>query len=158
MLDGVFILPPTRPNAIDSPGTRAPAQGAQPPFIRETQMGSVEFECSCGVQFINSTDDRRYVARFVPDQDNDAFWDLIDSAVEESGPTPLDKERAVMDLRASLFNNHPYVWQCHGCGIVYISDADGQLHAYSPIGNVPTNLLAGRGITLRRARHRTDPS
>ena len=120
-------------------------------------MGSTEFTCSCGYRFLNSTDNRSYVARILADQDYDAFFDLIDAAVEKSGPTPLDKERAVMDLRVSLFAKHPHVWQCLQCGIVYITDAAGKRHAHTPVGDVPRDLFAGRGIELKRVRHRSDP-
>ena len=120
-------------------------------------MDSTEFTCSCGRQFLNSTDNRSYVAQILSDQDYDAFFDLIDAAVEKSGPTPLDKERAVMDLRASLFCKQPRIWQCVQCGLVYITDANGNRHAHAPAGDVPRDLFAGRGVELKRVRHRDDP-
>ena len=120
-------------------------------------MDSTEFTCSCGRQFLNSTDNRSYVAQILSDQDYDAFFDLIDAAVEKSGPTPLDKERAVMDLRASLFCRQPRIWQCVQCGLVYITDANGNRHAHAPVGDVPRDLFAGRGVELKRVRHRDDP-
>ncbi len=62
-----------------------------------------------------------------------------------------------MDLRNSLFDKHPNLWQCLNCGIVYIPDAEGNLHAHTPVGEVPRDLFAGRGVPLKRRRHRTDP-
>ena len=120
-------------------------------------MGLVEFHCSCGFTF-QSRDNRSYTGWLLADEDFDAFWDLIDAAIEKSGPTPLDKERAVMDLRASLFEKHPHLWQCPECGLVYIPDSDGNRHAHAPVGDAPRDLFAGRGVEYRRVRHRTDPS
>ncbi len=121
-------------------------------------MGSTEFTCSCGQPFLNSIDNRSYLARFVADQDYDAFFDLVDAAVEKSGPTPLDKERAVMELRASLFPRHSRIWQCSKCGLVFITDANGNRHAYTPVDDAPRDLLSGRGVELQRVRHRDDPA
>jgi len=127
------------------------------PWLEADRMGSTEFECTCGFRFLNSTDNRSYVAWLLADQDYDAFWDLIDAAVEKAGPTPLDKERAVMNLRNSLFASHSRLWQCPECGLIYITDAEGNLHAHAPMGNVPRNLFAGHGLTLKPAHYRTIP-
>ena len=78
-------------------------------------------------------------------------------STEKSGPAPLDKERAAMNLRASLFAKHPLLWQCLQCGIVYIPDSEGNLHAHTPLGDVPRDLFAGRGVELKRVRHHSDP-
>ena len=91
-------------------------------------MGSLEFQCTCGFGFRNSTDHRSYVADLLPDQDRDAFWDLIDAAVENSGPSARNKEQACMDLRASLFRARQQAWQCNQCGRLYLTDASGKAY------------------------------
>lgn len=117
-------------------------------------MGSVEFECSCGFVFLSVSDRREYQATLLADQDIDRFWDLLDRAIEESGPTAADKERACMDLRISLFKARHEAWYCPNCRQLYLMDPDGNPHAFAPLGDPPNDLLAGRGIQKRTARRK----
>lgn len=108
------------------------------------RMGSTEFQCSCGFAFLNSTDNRSYVAHFIADQDLDAFWALIDAAIEQSGPNVADKEQACMNLRSSLLNARQRVWQCGNCCRIYVTDASGKTHGFEPDSDASRDLLGGR--------------
>ena len=118
-------------------------------------MGSVEFECSCGFRFLSASDNRSYQATLLADQDVEVFWELLDRAIEESGESARDREQACMDLRVSLFRTRHEAWQCPACKRVYLMDQAGRPHAFSPDGDPPGDLLAGRGIERRTARRRS---
>ena len=107
-------------------------------------MGSIEFICSCGkTNFLNSIDNRSYVAHFIPDQHWDQFWNAVDSAVERSGPTPNDKDAACMSLRKA--DPHRHIWQCPQCGSLYVEDANRIRHRFVPDSPaVPKTLLRVR--------------
>jgi hypothetical protein len=90
----------------------------------------LEFECDCGKgTFINSTDNRAYVAHLIPDEEYDAFSDVVDAAIERSGPTPYEKGAACMAWRKFRM---PKAWQCYVCGSFYVEDKYGQRHCFRP--------------------------
>jgi hypothetical protein len=101
-----------------------------------------ECECECGQPFLSSTDNRSYVARFLPDQSYDAFSDIVDAAIERSGPTPADKDAACRGWRRFPM---PYAWQCPNCGCLYLEDERGERHRF-----VPASEAAPRDVFRRR--------
>ncbi|MBL8799628.1 MAG: hypothetical protein JNM56_37445 [Planctomycetia bacterium] len=103
-------------------------------------MGSVRFACACGqFSFLDSTDNRSYVAHFIPDQDWDRYWTAIDDAVETSGPTAAEKAAASMALRRYRAR---LLWQCPVCGSLYVEDESGQPRRFVPeAATVPRRLL-----------------
>ena len=107
-------------------------------------MRNLKFDCDCGVgQFRTLTDHLPYLAHFVPDQEYDHFSNLVDDAIEKSGPTPSDKERACMAWREYRMLR---VWQCFSCGSVYIEAPDGSHHKFVPAsGDVSTQLFKREG-------------
>ena len=106
-------------------------------------MGSTEFRCTCGFGFLNSTDNRSYTAKLLADQSDDTFWDRIDAAIEQSGPTPRDKADACMTLRGSLLTQCKRCWLCPSCKRLYITDSDGEIHSFSPDSDDAPDLLSG---------------
>ena len=102
-------------------------------------MGSVRFVCSCGeFSFLDSTDNRSYVAHLVPDKDLDRFWDAIDDAVEKSGPSERDKAKACMALRRYRART---VWQCPRCGALYVEDSSGKPQRFVPESSAVSRCL-----------------
>jgi hypothetical protein len=103
-------------------------------------MGSLQFTCTCNeFRFLNSTDNRSYVAYLISEQEWFPFWDAIDEAVEHSGPSPCEKSEACMALRT-----HPsrLAWQCPLCGALYIEDQMGVSHRFVPESEaVPKHLF-----------------
>lgn len=105
-------------------------------------MGSIEFTCDCGEgQFLNSTDNRSYVAHLIADQDYDEFSTIVDDAIEKSGPTPHDKDAACMRRREFRM---PRAWQCYVCGSLYVEAQDGQRHRYDPASDETSKQLFKR--------------
>ena len=106
-------------------------------------MGSILFECECGSgRFLTSTDNRSYAAHLLADQDYDAFSQILDDAIEKSGPSRSDKEKACMTWRSFSM---PMIWQCPSCGSVYIEDAERQRHRF-----VPSSSEVSKGLFKRR--------
>ena len=106
-------------------------------------MGSVEFVCDCGDgTFLNSTDNRSYMAHCIPDQKYDEFSEQIDEAIEN----PItSKERGNACMRWRRFPMLK-VWQCYCCGVVYIQTLDRKRHRFTPDSPLtPKNLLASKG-------------
>jgi hypothetical protein len=67
---------------------------------------------------------------------------LVDDAVEKSGPTAEDKQRACMAWRHYTMLR---VWQCYACGSVYIESSDGSHHRFVPSSkDVPKQLFKRR--------------
>jgi hypothetical protein len=105
-------------------------------------LGSIEFTCDCGEgRFVNSTDNRSYVAHLIPDQDYDAFAAVVDEAIEKSGPEPRDKDAACMAWRSFRM---PRIWQCYACGSVYVEAEDGSRHRFLPASEAAPKRLFKR--------------
>jgi hypothetical protein len=111
---------------------------------RRSDVGSVRFRCSCGeFSFLDSTDNRSYVAHLIPDQEWDGFWGAIDDAVEKSGSAARDKADACVALRRSRVR---MAWQCPRCGGLYIEDPEGRPQRFVPESPaVSRRLLRGGG-------------
>jgi hypothetical protein len=92
-------------------------------------MGSIEFTCKCGRLFLNSTDNRSYVAQYITDQNYDDFSDVIDDAIEKSGESKQEKESACMEWRKFAM---PHIWQCHICSSLYVKDYKGNRYHFTP--------------------------
>lgn len=58
------------------------------------------------------TDYLPYKGYIISDQDWFDFLDEIDAAIEKSGPTPKDKENALMKIRNLSINLSKTVYQC----------------------------------------------
>jgi rubredoxin len=103
-------------------------------------VGSLVFQCDCGFGFRSSTDSRSYAAHVLPDRSYDEFSGLIDDAIAKSGPTPRDKDEACMAWRRFRL---PMAWQCPTCGTLFVEDASGRRHHFTPASpEVPTRLFA----------------
>lgn len=105
-------------------------------------MRNFEFVCDCGATRFIDTDNLSYRAKFIPEQEYDEFSQTIDDAIEKSGDTPADKDRACMKWREhSLL----YIWQCFACGCLYIEDSGGSRHRFDPSSpTVPKRLFERR--------------
>jgi hypothetical protein len=108
-------------------------------------MGSLEFTCSCGATaFLNSSDNRSYVGHLIPDQLWDQFWDDIDAAIERRQPSGEENSKTCMSLRMRLARR--LVWQCPGCGSLYVEDDQGRRHRFVPASpEVSKRLLSKEG-------------
>jgi hypothetical protein len=104
-------------------------------------VGCLVFQCDCGFGFLSSTDNRSYAAHVLPDQSYDKFWSLIDDAIEKSGPTPREKGDACMGSRSFRM---PMAWQCPNCGTLFVEDADGTLHRFTPASAEVSKRLFAR--------------
>jgi hypothetical protein len=103
-------------------------------------MGSLLFTCSCGeFRFLDSTDDRTYVAHFMAEREWLPFLDAVDAAVEHAGPTAHEREDACMELRGRPAR---MAWQCPACGALYVEDQRGERHRFLPESpRVPRDLF-----------------
>jgi hypothetical protein len=93
-------------------------------------MPSHDFTCDCGEgRFTTATDNRSYLARYLPDQEYDTFSTLVDDAIENSGSTATEKDRACMSWRSFPMLS---IWQCYACGAIYIEAPDRTRHKFLP--------------------------
>lgn len=128
-----------RRSAFNRPGTHYnPDLNLRSPG--SLHLRNLDFVCECGQgRFITGTDNRSYLARCIPDQDYDAFSEVIDDAIEGSGPTAADKDAACVVWRAFPML---HVWQCYACGCVYIEGPNGEHHRFLPASaDVPRHLF-----------------
>lgn len=89
----------------------------------------MKLSCTCNNLITDNTDNLSHKGYLISDKNWNDFWDAVDKAIEESGPTALDKERACMKVRKS----QPFrsVWECTQCGRLWMDGRNGKLVAYA---------------------------
>jgi hypothetical protein len=85
--------------------------------------------CSCGHVIDDSSDSHYDKARYIPDARWNEFWIAVDNAIENSGPSIKDKDRACMELRQ--MRAFRAMHQCINCGALQIEGQDNTLHEFS---------------------------
>ena len=86
----------------------------------------MKISCECGATIHSGFVDKGFITR---DRDWDPFWEQIDDAIENPEETADQRERACMNLRTGF--KHMIVYQCIACARLYISDKNGELHAFA---------------------------
>lgn len=105
----------------------------------------MKIHCHCGEMILDIVDGQSNKAHFIPDQEWEGLWDAIDAAVEKSGPSPKDKERACMELRSLLGQLARLAWQCDDCGRIYLEQQNRQLRQFLPGSeDTPKELFRSR--------------
>ena len=89
----------------------------------------MKISCTCGHRISDTTEGLRYKGHLMSDTVWLNFWDAIDAAVEQSGPTAKEKEAACMQLR-KWWGAFRLVWECTDCGRVYVDSDGGRLKGY----------------------------
>lgn len=87
--------------------------------------------CECGGIIVDQTDYLPNKGYIISDQDWFDFMDAIDNAIEKSGPTQAEKERACMNIQSLAIRLTKTIYQCNECGRLYISNNDGELETYN---------------------------
>jgi len=90
----------------------------------------MKIKCPCGNLIPDNTDALPTKAHYIPDKYWFSFLDSIDEAIEKSGPSPKDKEKACMGIRKA--NQHRMMWQCYECGRIFIDDENYELQIFKP--------------------------
>ncbi|MCG8330334.1 MAG: CpXC domain-containing protein [Chitinophagales bacterium] len=90
----------------------------------------MKIKCTCEHIIVDQTDFLENKGYLIPDTKWFNFWDSIDKAIEESGPSPKEKEAACMQLRKQ--NIFKMLWECPNCGKLFIDGGKGTLILYSP--------------------------
>lgn len=89
------------------------------------------FECKCGHRIHDISDAHHYKAHIIPDKQWHPLWDAVDDAIENSGPSSKDKERACMELRSKVYGRQS-VYQCPVCGRIYFALGNGEMVCFKP--------------------------
>lgn len=97
--------------------------------------------CECGHTIYDQTDYLSYKAYLISDQDWFDFLEEIDKAIEESGPTPKDKERACMEIRMLLSKLNKKVYQCQNCGNMFFQNNSRQFEIFKSNKDNPNKTL-----------------
>lgn len=101
--------------------------------------------CDCGSTIADQTDYLPYKAHFIPDQEWFGVLEAVDEAIENSGPSAMDKEAACMKVRQLIREVSRLAWQCFHCGRVYIDDQNYELRQLVPgTSDVPMELFRSR--------------
>jgi predicted SprT family Zn-dependent metalloprotease len=87
--------------------------------------------CGCGERILDQTDGLRDKAHFFADQDWESLMDSIDAAIEKSGPSPQEKERACMDIRSLIVRLGRLGYQCSACGSLYLTNRKKDLERFT---------------------------
>jgi hypothetical protein len=102
----------------------------------ETPM---KFECECGKRIVDQTDSLSFKGYLISDQDFSDYQAAIDEAIEKSGPSEKEKESAIMAVRS--LNVFKIMYQCSGCGSIYINDSNENLHQYTPKNDLTSKKI-----------------
>jgi hypothetical protein len=101
--------------------------------------------CRCGALILDNVNNAPFKAHVIPDQDWDGLLEAIDAAIEQSGPSPADKEAACMSVRRHIGSLSRLARQCNECGNVYLDDQQYTLRELHPASDeVPRNLFRTR--------------
>ena len=90
----------------------------------------MKFTCTCGQLIVDPTDSQNNKGHLISDIQWNDFWDAIDEAIENCGPSPKEKEAACMQLRSQPFFHT--IWECTHCGQLWVEGKEGRLISYSP--------------------------
>ncbi|MEL6537096.1 MAG: hypothetical protein AAFQ98_16865 [Bacteroidota bacterium] len=99
----------------------------------------MKIPCACGHVIIDQTDGLSNKGHLISDTQWFAFWEAIDDAIENSGPTAKEKEAACMRLRQQ--NPFKLMWECPQCGRLYVDGAHGEVTIYQPENQVYNQAL-----------------
>lgn len=105
----------------------------------------MKFNCSCGVLIVDSTDDLPHKGHVVPDQEWFATFDALDELIDATAEARMSREHAYQRVRELLSSSARLVWQCPGCGRLYLDDRNRQLQGFVPESeSVDHELLRSR--------------
>ena len=106
----------------------------------------MKISCYCGEVIIDQTDDLPQKAHLIPDQEWFATYDAIeDEVIDPLANGELTKEAAYHLARAIISRSARLMWQCRGCGRLYIDDRAGNLRCYLPMDeNTSKEILRSR--------------
>ncbi|MFT5820145.1 MAG: hypothetical protein ACI8ZM_001379 [Crocinitomix sp.] len=90
----------------------------------------MKINCTCGFTIVDNTDYLRYKGHLISNTQWYDFFESIDHAVEKSGPTPKEKENALMQIRQEQPSK--LVWECQNCGKLFFNSKKGDLITFSP--------------------------
>ncbi|WP_163855513.1 hypothetical protein [Paenibacillus elgii] len=90
----------------------------------------MKIRCECGGIIVDQTDSLPYKGHLISDQDWFDFLDAIDRAIEKSGPTEKDKERAAMSIRRMAVHLTKLIYQCTSCGLLYVTNEEEELETF----------------------------
>ncbi|WP_054971722.1 hypothetical protein [Paenibacillus sp. A3] len=90
----------------------------------------MKIRCECGGIIVDQTDSLPYKGHLISDQDWFDFLDAIDRAIEKSGPTDKDKERAAMSIRRLAVHLTKLIYQCTNCGRLYVTNEEEELETF----------------------------
>jgi hypothetical protein len=103
--------------------------------------------CHCGNTLFDQTDGLPNKAYLIPDQGWDAMWEAIEEEVVSAVAAGLIKP-ADAAWKARLLVNAAgkrMMWQCSGCGRLYIDDRHGNLQCFLPsTADTEKEILRGR--------------
>ncbi|MCA8993795.1 MAG: hypothetical protein KDA88_17540 [Planctomycetaceae bacterium] len=102
--------------------------------------------CNCGATIFDSADYLPQKGHLIPDQDWFDVYDAIDDdVIDKVADGTLTKEAAYMKAREIIGSKARLMWQCVGCGSLYVDGRDGQLHGFVPATEeTDRRVLAGR--------------
>lgn len=93
----------------------------------------MNIQCQCGSVIHDSTDDIPNKGYLVPDQGWCAMWDALDAAFDMVAVDQLSSFTAAERAR-SIFTEAGSrgIWQCEGCGTLYVEGRDRSLQSFLP--------------------------
>ncbi|BFT69364.1 hypothetical protein [Paenibacillus sp. P36] len=104
----------------------------------------MKFLCECGHAIYDQTDYLSYKAYLISDQDWFNFLDEIDDAIEKTGSTTEEKEKALMRVRSLAINLTKLVYQCDECGNIFFNNSynsSPQLEMFRSCSDNPNKIL-----------------
>ena len=103
----------------------------------------MNFTCRCGYRFHDNTDELRFKARILPDQDFNEFYTLL----EDAGKSHTKEEQHhIFDKIYDLLKK--CIYQCPECGRLFLKNSGGGLTMFTPSDSAEPNEDVDRNMLM----------
>lgn len=105
----------------------------------------MKIDCSCGKVMSDGGDDLSYKAYLIPDQERFLNQEALErEVIDLLAEGRITKEEAYQRATVIMSRSIRSMWQCYGCGRLFVDGRDRQLHAFRPEGPVDPEILRSR--------------
>ena len=92
----------------------------------------MKLHCPCGEIISDSTDGLPRKGHLIPDQEWVFMHNALEKAIEDAVARRLTVESAFMRVQLILGDASRLVYQCCGCGRLFVDDRQHKTHSYTP--------------------------
>ncbi len=103
----------------------------------------MNFDCRCGYRFHDNTDELRFKAHILPDQDFNEFYNLLEAAGK---PHNEEEQHHLFDQIDDLLKT--CIYQCPECGRLFLENRTGGLTMFTPSDTAEPDADVDRNMLM----------